>query len=180
MIAELNDNLESVKETKRRGRKKSENVSKSLGIFDHIKHIRTVQDPDYYKNLSEQDRKSFSPFMIIRGLSMNPQIIDNAAFLYKYFDQIPHEQFYTLLINGFVPLEHPKTFHPWVKGKKLPVSKKLIELISRYFEISNTEATEYGVLLSQTKNGRKELAEFCRDYGLNEKETEEALEMEEQ
>lgn len=175
MITELNDNLESAKETKRRGRKKSESSVKSLGIFDHIKHIRTVQDPDYYKNLSDLDRKTFNPFMILRGLSMNPALVENMAFLYKYFDKIPHAQFYQLLIN-FVPIESPKKFYPWVKAKKKPVSEELIDMLSRYYEISHAEALDYGIMLSKTDKGIKELEDLCKDYGLTEKEMKEALE----
>jgi Bacteriophage clamp loader A subunit len=175
MIAGLNDNLEPVKETKRRGRKKSESTVKATGLFDHIKHIRTVQDPDYYKNLSDADRKSFSPFMIFRGLSMNPALVSDMADLFKYFDKIPHEQMYQLLIAGVVPIERASSFYPWVKAKKKPITQTLIDLLSKYFEVSNKEALEYGILLTGTGQGRKILEEFCKDNGLDDKEIQEAM-----
>jgi len=49
---------------------------KALGLFDHVKAIRAVQDPNYYDNLSEADRKSFNHFMILRALSMDENIVE--------------------------------------------------------------------------------------------------------
>lgn len=160
---------------KKRGRKKAEPSVKSLGLFDHIKHIRLVQDPDYFNNLTELDKKSFNHFMILKGLSMNPDLLEYIGDLFRYFDKIPSPQFYTLLI-GLIPIDNPKRFYPWVKAKKSPFSKDLIYFISQFFEVSKKEAEEYAFLLSSTKNGKEELIEICRDFGLTEKEVDEAME----
>lgn len=165
--------LNSKSEPKRKGRKKKDvTAPKGIGLFDHIKHIRTVQDPDYFKNLTDLDKKSFNHFVILRGLSMNPALLDDISTVFKYFDKIPSPQFYQLLIGGIIPLDHPKRFYPWIKSKKQPFNKQLIDLISQYFEISNKESTEYATLLSSTENGRRELEDICRDYGMNDKEVE--------
>ena len=160
---------------KKRGRKKLENPTiKGLGLFDHVKHIRIVQDPEYFKNLTDLDKKSFSHFMILKALSMNPALLEDISTLFRYFDKIPSPQFYQLLI-GFIPLDPPKKFYPWVKAKKILFSKKLIELIATYFEISQKEASEYATLLFSTDKGKKELEEICRSYGLTDKEVELAM-----
>jgi len=165
--------LNSKSEPKRKGRKKREiATSKGIGLFDHIKHVRTVQDPDYFKNLTELDKKSFNHFMILKGLSMNSAILDEVSTLFKYFDKIPSPQFYQLMIGGIIPLEHPKSFHRWIKSKKQPFNKQLIGLISQYFEISDKESIEYIILLSSTEKGKKELEGICRDYGMDNKEVE--------
>ena len=158
---------------KKRGRKKvvkEETTVKPLGLFDHVKHIRSIQNPDYYKNLSELDRKSFDSnrFMILRALSMNPAILDEVSLLFRYFDKIPPPQFYQLLIGLISP---DKRFYPWVKGKKNPFGKRLLELIAKYFEISEKEAVEYAALLS-TIGHTDELKKICEDFGLSEKEIE--------
>jgi hypothetical protein len=159
-------------EPKKRGRKKLENPTvKGIGLFDHVKHIRITQDPDYFKNLTELDKKSFNHFMILKALSMNPALLEDVSTLFRYFDKIPSPQFYKLLI-GLIPPDHPKKFYPWVKAKKSPFSKKLIELISTYFEIPQREATEYATLLFLTNNGKKELEDICKVYGLSDKEIE--------
>jgi hypothetical protein len=157
---------------KKRGRKKAvkeEATVKQLGLFDHVKHVRSIQNPNYYKNLSELDKKTFNPFMILKALSMNPALVDDISTLFRYFDKVPHAQFYQLLI-GLIPPD--KRFYPWVKAKKKPFSKRLLELIAQYFEISEKEATEYAVLLSSTDKGKQELVELCGDFGLSEKEVE--------
>ncbi len=170
------NNSESSPEIKRKGRskKKEEGTIKGIGLFDHIKHIRTIQDPDYFKSLTELDKKSFNHFMILKALSMNPALLSDISDLFKYFDKIPSAQFYQLLI-GLIPPDHPKKFYPWVKAKKSSVSELVVELISKYFEISNSEALGYAVLLSSSENGRKELENFCRNYGYTEKEIELAM-----
>ena len=173
--ASSNDKSELTTEPKKRGRKKLENPTiKGIGLFDHVKQIRIIQDPNYFKNLTELDKKSFNHFMILKALSMNPALLEDMSTLFRYFDKIPSPQFYQLLI-GLIPPDHPKKYYPWVKAKKMPFSKKLIELISIYFEISQKEAIEYATLLSFTDNGRRELEDICKTYGLTDKELEFAM-----
>jgi hypothetical protein len=169
----LKDKSESLPEVKKRGRKKVEPGVKGIGLFDHIKHIRGVQDPDYFKNLSDLDVKSFNHFMILKALSMNPALLEDVSTLFRYFDKIPSPQFYQLLI-GLIPPD--KKFYPWVKAKKQPYSNQLLELVARYFEISKKEAGEYATMLCSSEKGRKELEQLCRDFGLTDKEVESAME----
>ena len=172
MTKALKDKSESTPEIKKRGRKKSEPGVKSIGLFDHIKHIRSIQDPDYFKNLTDLDKKSFNHFMILKALSMNPTVLDEIATLFKYFDKVPSPQFYQLLI-GLIPAD--KKFYPWVKAKKLPYSNELLELVTRYFEVSKKEAGEYASMLCSSEKGKKELEQLCRDFGLTDKEVETAM-----
>lgn len=146
---------------------------KTIGLFDHIKHICKVQDPDYYKNLSDGDKKTFNHFMILKSLSMNPDLIDDVGVLFKYFDIIPSEQFYQLLI-AIIPIN--KNYYPWIKGeKKYKFDDKVIDYISRKFEISSREAIDYAVILNETNDGIKYLKELIRGFGNSEKEVEKLL-----
>lgn len=172
MTKALKDKSESLPEVKKRGRKKAEPSVKGIGLFDHIKHIRSIQDPDYFKNLTDLDKKSFNHFMILKALSMNPAVLDEVSTMFKYFDKIPSPQFYQLLI-GLIPPD--KKFYPWVKAKKLPYSNELLELVARYFEISKKEAGEYATMLCSSEKGRKTLEQLCRDFGLTDKEVETAM-----
>lgn len=157
---------------KKAGRKKKdESTIKSVGLFDHIKQIRSFQDPNYFQTLTEQDLKSFDHFMILKALSMNPLLLDDISTIFKYFDIIPSPQFYQALI-ALIPAD--KKFYPWVKGKSLPFSKKLIDLLSTYFEISKKEAKEYAIIL-QTEQGKKELENLCKTFALTEKEINEIM-----
>lgn len=175
MIELFNDATESKPlEKKKKGRKKNEDngLAPTLGLFDHIKHIRTIASPDYYKNLTEADRKSFNHFMILKALSMNPHILDEISTLFKLFDKVPSPQFYTLII-GLIPTD--TRFYPWVKSTKKKFSKELIDLLVKYYEISKAEAQDYARLLNETEKGKKELEQLCQDFGLEKKEIESAL-----
>jgi len=164
---------ESTVETKRKGRKKKEEGTiKGIGLFDHIKHIRTIQDPDYFTNLTDLDKKTFSHFMILKALSMNPALLSDISDLFKYFDKVPSPQFYKLLI-GLIPID--RNYYPWVKPPKSQVSESVVELISKYFEISKSEAKDYALLLLTKPDGIKELENFCRDFGFTDKEIEAAM-----
>ena len=145
---------------------------KGVGLFDHIKHIRSIQNPDYFKNLTDLDKKSFNHFMILKSLSMNPSLVEDISVLFKYFDKIPSPQFYQLLI-GLIPID--KTFYPWIKSNKKSYNIKLVELVSTYYEISNKESEEYIYLLFSTDKGKKELEDLCITFGLNQKEVELAM-----
>lgn len=142
---------------------------KKRSLFDHVKHIRQVQDPDYYINLSEDDRKSFNHFMIIRALSMDAEIVETMAQLYQIFDKIPSPQFYQLLIF-LVPKS--MRFYPWVKSKKLKHNKELLSYVAQRFQVARYEANEYVNILLRTELGQAELVNICKAFGLEDKEVE--------
>ena len=142
-------------------------------LFDHVKHIRQVQDPDYYKNLSEDDRKSFNHFMIVRALAMDESLVEDMAQLYQYFDKIPSPQFYQLLI-AMVPRNN--RFAPWIKSKKLKHNKNLLALVSKRFGVAKYQANDYVNLLLRTEAGQGELVAICKVFGLEDKEVEDLFE----
>src|SRR6266404_4356645 len=112
---------------------------KTLGLFDHVKHIRSIQDLNYYNNLSEVERKSFDHFMILQTLSMNPALLEAVSTLYRFFDIVPSPQFYKLLIS-FIPLD--STYYPWIKSKN-KYNRELAELVANRFQVSLEEAEDY-------------------------------------
>lgn len=156
-------------ESKRSPRPKTE--KKALGLFDHVKHIRTVQTPDYYTNLAELDRKSFNHYMILQALSMDPQLLGVVSTLYRFFDVIPSPQFYTALI-AFIPKD--STFYPWI-GSKNKYKKELLDLMVRRFEVSFQQAEEYVDLLSLTDEGVASLVYICQGFGKTDNEIQELL-----
>lgn len=138
-------------------------------LFDHVKQIRQIKDPNYYNNLSEDDRKSFNHFMIVRALSMDATIVEEMAQLYQLFDKIPSAQFYQLLI-ALVPQDY--RYYPWVKSKKMRHKQELLELVAKRFGISKFEANDNVNLLLRTEDGQGELVNICRAFGLGEQEIE--------
>ena len=157
-------------------KKKSDTSSptelKKRTLFDHVKHIRQVQDPDYYINLSEDDRKSFNHFMILRALSMDEDLVEDMAQLYQIFDKIPSPQFYRLLIE-LVPRSNK--FSPWIKSKVMKHNKILLGYVAKRFQISQYQATDYINLLLRTETGQGELVSICKAFGLEDSEIEDIL-----
>jgi hypothetical protein len=143
--------------------------SAKLSLFDHVKHIRGVQAPDYFNNLSEENQKSFNHFMLLRALSMDDDCVGEMAFLYRYFDRIPSPQFYTLLIS-LTPKNN--RWVPWIKTKIIKHSPDLLNLMSKKFEISKRQANEYVNVLVATNEGLEQLVGLCQAMGLNDNEVE--------
>jgi hypothetical protein len=60
-----------------------EDESPNLKLFDHLRHIQTVQDPNYFDKITEGDKKSWTSWMINRFLSQIPEYIE-------YVNEIQH------------------------------------------------------------------------------------------
>jgi len=162
----------SSKPSAKKSAKKSESLPKRKTLFDHVKAIRQGKDPNYYVNLSEDDRKTFSHFMILRALSMDATIVEEMAQLYPIFDKIPSPQFYQLLV-ALVPKDF--RFYPWIKSKHLKHKKELLVLVAKRFGVSKHEANEYVTLLLRSETGQAELVNICRAFGHSEQEIEELM-----
>jgi len=147
-------------------------VPKSLGLFDHVNHIRKTQSPDYYDTLSDNDRKSFNHFMILKFLSMDRSSIEYISQISKYFEVLPSKNFYQLCVAVTSPTNN---FFPYIKSKSEKLNKELVQLVARKYEISTSEASDYCKILINNENGFKELVEICKGYGLTEKEVEKLI-----
>jgi len=142
-------------------------VPKALGLFDHVNHIRKVQSPDYYDKLSDADKKSFNHFMLLRFLSMDRSSIDSISSIAKYHSDIPSRNFYTLCI---AITNQSSTYFPYVKSNSKGFTSDLLNLVSKRFEVSKSEAKEYCNLYMKDVNGVIELKSICKSYGLTDKE----------
>ena len=160
-------------ETSKKKRVKADpSAPKRKSLFDHVKQIREVKDPNYYNNLSEDDRKSFNHFMIVRALSMDAAIVEEMAQLYQLFDKIPSPQFYQLLV-ALVPKDF--RFYQWIKSKKMKHKKELLKIVANRFKVSQFEANDYVNLLLRTEEGQGELVSICRAFGMDDAEIEEVF-----
>ena len=150
------------------GRKKSVSSGNSLvkpkGLFDHINHIRSVQNPKYFDTLSEADKKSWSNYMVCRFLSMQPEIIDYVNEIQKY-SHLPPKHFYQLCLL-IVPKS--RVFYSYIKRREEGKwDKKLISLLVNHFNESERNILEYLEIIS-----KKELTKIVNLYGFTEKEIE--------
>jgi hypothetical protein len=142
-------------------------TKKALTLFDHIGGITDRKTP--WSQLSEMDRKSFSPYMINRFLSMSPDMIEFVNELQKYtISVLSPKEVYNLYLEV---LPKKKMFLKYIKGDaKEKYSEKLIEYVSKYFECSNKEALDYLDIYYCNEKYKAELTSILQKFGLTEKE----------
>lgn len=135
-------------------------------VWAHVTHIKKVQDPDYFKTLSDSDKKTFSLYMINRSMSMSMDWTVAINYLQRFYDLEP-ELYYKLLINTF-PKEG--SYVPYIKVKEPIYKKKLIELLCNHFELRSAEAIDYLNILYSMEDGKNIIQKICRKYALEDKE----------
>jgi hypothetical protein len=136
-------------------------MAKSL--FDHIKQITSVQDPNYFDTLEEADIKTWSNYMVHRFLSMNSDWIELLATIQPYTQVLEPKQLYLCLI-GLIP--KGKYYLKYVKGKKDDVYESwLVDLVKKEFDCSKIQAEDYLEILYATKEGRENIKWIAEKYG---------------
>ena len=129
-------------------------------LFDHIKAITNEQNPKYFKTLSDDDKKTWSNYMIHRFLSMNPDWVDTISELQPFTQSLPPEALYLAYI-GIIP--KGRHFLKYTKGKKVQKYEDwLIDLIVQEFQCSKNQSNEYLEILYSTSEGRQNIKYICR------------------
>ena len=142
-------------------------TQKSKTLFDHIKQITSVQNPDYWETLTESERKTFSNYMVLRFMTMNPDWIETIAGLQRYIQELPPKHLYKFLIEL---LPKSRTFLKYQKPKnESRYETWLIQLFSLYYQVSKFEAIGYLEILYNTKEGHQHIKDVCEMYGTEQK-----------
>tara|TARA_R110000851_G_scaffold116943_2_gene243462 strand:- start:818 stop:1285 length:468 start_codon:yes stop_codon:yes gene_type:complete len=139
---------------------------KAKGLFDHIKQITDVQNPNYWDEISVEDKKSFSNYMVNRFLSMKMDWIDIVNEVQKY--QMEPEMLYKVYTNIF---PKGKQWLKYIKGdKKMKYEKWVYEIVAKHLQCSMREASDAVDMYEMSAGGQGELAEILFKYGVEEKE----------
>ena len=147
---------------KRNGKKSS---VKKKSLFDHINQITAVQNPNYWEEISEEDKKSFSNYMVNRFLSMKPEWIELVNELQKY--NLKPKELYKLYTNV---LPKGKRWLKYIKGRNsMDYPGWLINIMRNNDESSRKEAIEAIDMLMLTEGGMMELGETARKWGIEER-----------
>jgi len=111
----------------------SEKKTKAKTIFEHLSGIKEKKVP--WKSLSDMDKKSFTPFLINRWLSMNMALLPIVNVLQKYtIGILSPKDVYNLYLD-FLPKK--KSFDKYVKGKKEgKYNKELLGYLSSWYGVS--------------------------------------------
>jgi hypothetical protein len=152
---------------KRNGKKSS---VKKKSLFDHINQITAVQNPNYWEEISVEDKKSFSNYMVNRFLSMKPEWIDLVNELQKY--NLKPKELYKLYTNV---LPKGKQWLKYTKGKSdMKYPEWLINIMRNSDESSRREAIDAIDMLMLTEGGMMELGETARKWGIEERKIKDA------
>lgn len=142
-------------------------IQKNKSLFDHINAIRTSRDPNYFKNLTDADRKTWSNYMICRFLSMQPDLIETINDIQYYQDKLSPEHFYRLCL-AVVP--NRRGYWPYIKNQSEKYDKMLLTLLCFHFQECERNVMEYISLLS-----RDELRKILGLYGYSDEASEKIL-----
>ena len=130
---------------------------------------------DFYDNLSEEEKKKFSPFLMIRwGSSVNGSpdlqayylISANEKLNKNFFDinTAKHKKFQWLLATTVSP-GMGKQYHQWISPKKRENNNKAIKFLRELYPTAKDDELE---LLAQL-NDTKELKHQARLMGWDDK-----------
>ena len=139
--------------------------NKARNIFEHMSGITDKKTP--WDVLSDSDKKSFTPYIINRWLSMNMDFIELVNELQRYtIGQISPEETYKLYYDI---LPKQKQFNKYIKASKADkYQTELVELLSKHFLVSEKEAIEYLDIYSDTS--LDPVKEIIKKYGKTDKE----------
>lgn len=141
---------------------------KQKTLFDHIKQITAKSDTSYYDKLSDEDKKTFSTFMVHRYLSMNENWIEAVNSIQQYSQELGDRGVYKVY-DEIIPKGN--TFLKYVKSKNdLKYNKEVIEILKKHFEIGESQAKEYYDLYTKSPSELQSLIDIIKLYGIQEKE----------
>mgnify|MGYP006164212901 FL=1 len=143
---------------------------KRKSLFDHIKQITSVQNPNYWEQTSEEDKKTWSNYMVNRFLSMKPEWVELVNELQKY--NLKPKELYKLYTNV---LPKGKQWLKYTKGKSdMKYPEWLINIMRNSDESSRREAIDAIDMLMLTEGGMMELGETARKWGIEERKIKDA------
>ena len=152
----------------KRNTKKSSIKRKSL--FDHIKQITNVQNPNYWEEISDEDKKTWSNYMTHRFLSMKMEWVELVNELQKY--NLKPKELYKLYTNI---LPKGNQWLKYTKGRnQMAQPDWLINVIANHEQVSKKEAYDMIEMLYLTEGGMLELGEICQKWGVEPKKIEAA------
>ena len=154
---------------KTKAKKKSNNLGpKKKTLFDHINHIREKQTKNYFDTLTDEDKKTFSNYMVNRFLSMDMNLVYAIDQLQKHSVGLKPKDYYRVLCE--LPPQG-RGFHKYIKSANDDKhNAELVNLVASHYEVSKLHAEEYIDLFKSTKKGTNELEELCIKYGKEPKE----------
>jgi len=145
---------------------KKKDGNKAKTIFDNINDLTNKKTP--WSEYDEMDRKSFNVFMLNRWLSMDFDLIDLVDYLQQYTINILDKASTYKVYFDLLPKK--KIYNKYIGKSKGKSNKELLEILSKHFQISHTEAEDYLEIINKNEDGRLYLIGVMKIYGMDDKE----------
>lgn len=141
---------------------------KQKTLFDHIKQITSKSNTNYYNNLSEEDKKTYSVYMIHRFLSMNSDWTEIVNEIQKYSQQLKNSGIHRIY-DEIIPKS--KIFLTYIKAsKEKKYNQDVLNILKKYYELGELQVKEYYDIFIKTDEGKRQLLDIVKMYGVQEKE----------
>ena len=139
---------------------------KKKSLFDHIKQITDVQNPNYWNDISDDDKKSWSNYMVNRFLSMKMEWVDFVNEVQRY--PLEPKELYKVYTDI---LPKKRQWLKYVKGdKKMKYPNWVYEIVSKHLQCSLREAKDAVEMYEISAGGQAELVDILLKYGKTEDE----------
>jgi hypothetical protein len=139
---------------------------KRKNLFDHINAITSQQHPNYWDEISDDDKKSWSNYMVNRFLSMKPDWIEFVNEVQKY--PLQPKELYKVYIDI---LPKKKQWLKYIKGdKKMKYPNWVYDIVAKHLQISMREAGDAVEMYELSHGGQAELTDILIKYGKTEQE----------
>lgn len=130
-----------------------------MNLFDWLKEINYKKT--HPSAFNTDDWKTFAPYMIHRYLSLHPELIVLVNEVQMF--NVNNKRVIYDAYRHLLPKQN--RFAKYIKGKTDKVSKELVTIVSKYFEVSNMESKKYIKMLT-----RDELIRIVGLYGHTKKQ----------
>ena len=139
---------------------------KKKSLFDHIQAVTSQQHPDYWDEISDDDKKSWSNYMVNRFLSMKPEWITFVNDVQKY--PLKPKELYKVYADI---LPKKRQWLKYIKGdKKMKYPTWVYEIVAKHLQCSMREANDAVEMFEISTGGQSELADILFKYGVEDKE----------
>ena len=139
---------------------------KKKSLFDHIQAVTSQQHPDYWDEISDDDKKSWSNYMVNRFLSMKPEWITFVNDVQKY--PLKPKELYKVYADI---LPKKRQWLKYIKGdKKMKHPTRVYEREAKHLLSSIRESNDAVEMYEISAGGQAELKDILMKYGKTEQE----------
>ena len=139
---------------------------KKKSLFDHIQAVTSQQHPNYWDEISDDDKKSWSNYMVNRFLSMKPEWITFVNDVQKY--PLKPKELYKVYADI---LPKKRQWLKYIKGdKKMKYPIWVYEIVAKHLQCSIRESNDAVEMYEISAGGQAELKDILMKYGKTEQE----------